>query len=625
MTAEPTTTNHSPQALRVANAPRCFKLLAGLLPFYVLANAFFAFPENWSIGVFVMVVMVLTFAMLPASSRSADTDGMPWYDWIAVALMIGLVGYYIFAYEDLNANIGGYDEWQHALMAVAVLLTVEAARRAVGIVVPLIALLLVAWAFWYGFPHSMILTRLYVGDSGMFGTLTDIFMRYVFLFFIFGALMERAGAASFLQRYINAVTGRTTAGAAKAAIFGSGVMGMLIGTSAGNVAVTGTLTIPMMRREGYTPPRAAAIETVAGLGGELSPPVMGSAAFVLVAYTATTYQQVALISILPAILYYLPIYLMVHFEGIRDNRRADVQSSGETAWQLVRAYYHLAAAPIVLVVLIGMGFSPTYAAAGGVITVAVLSQIQRTERLSLADLWRALVDGTISFLSLGATAPILGTILVIVLLIGLPTTMTTVAVNFASGALFLVAFGVFLLALVLGMGMPIVAAYMILSTVAAPTLTTFGVPLLAAHLFIFWYAQTGALTPPVALATQIASAIAGCSMWKTAWEAIKLSVGLFATPLGFIYGSLLSPDIGVRLWAFVSTGTGLALWAAFTIGFVRRPLTLVEKIILPVLIAAIVAPPQPFDIAGVVFGMGFLGWLYFFAGGQHNAVPSEAR
>lgn len=600
-----------PGLRRRERAPAVFKLLAGLLPIYALATAVVAVPDNWALGIFLWIVLVLTFTVLPATRRPADQDGIPWYDWIAAALITVTIGYYVLYYEELQENIGAYADWQFAIMGVTLALTLEAARRAIGAVVPIIGAALLIWAFQQGFPSSMILTRFYVGESGMFGTLTDIFLRYVFLFFIFGALMERAGAGSFLQRYLNAVTGKVTAGAAKAAILGSGVLGTLIGTSSGNVAVTGSLTIPMMKKEGYTPQKAAAIETVAGLGGELSPPVMGSAAFVLVAYTATSYRELAIISILPAVLYYLPIFLMVHFEGLRDNRRAAVQPSGETGWQLLRAYSHLACAPVVLIALIAGGYSPTYAAAGGVITAAVLSQIQKTDRLTLRDLWGALVEGTMNFLTLGATAPVLGIILVIVLLIGLPSTMTTVAVNLAAGNIILVMLGVFLLALVLGMGMPIVAAYMILATVAAPALMTFQIPLLTAHLFIFWYTQTAALTPPVALATQIASAIAGVSMWKTAYEAMRLAIGMFVVPVVMIFGTLLSKDGDLRLWSFLATGTALALWSAATVGFVRSRLSWPERSALLILILGIAWPWAPLNIASVALGLTYLSVRYF--------------
>jgi TRAP transporter 4TM/12TM fusion protein len=598
----------APGRLRRERAPIVIKVLAALLPIYALTSAFMAVPDNWALGVFLWAVIVIDFAIVPASKRKDDQEGIPWYDWLAMALATGVIGYYILTFENLNGNMGAYEDWQYVLMSVAVLVCMEAARRAIGPIIPIIGIVLVAWALWQGFPSSMILTRLYVGESGMFGTLTDVFMRYVFLFFIFGAMMENAGAASFLQHFLHALTGRVSAGAAKAAIFGSGVLGMLIGTSAGNVAVTGSLTIPMMKKEGYEPAKAAAIETVAGLGGELSPPVMGSAAFVLVAYTATPYRDVMLISILPAILYYLPIYLLVHFEGARDGRRAGAAASGESAFRLLRDYAYLAVGPIVLVVLIAVGYSPTYAAAGGIIATAILSQVQKRERLTLLDLARASMNGTMNFVTLGATVPVLATILVVVLLIGLPTMMTAVTLKFAGGVILPVMAGIFLLALVLGMGMPIVAAYMILATVTAPALTTFAIPLLTAHLFILWYTQTAALTPPVALAAQIASAIAGCSMWKTAYQAIRLSVGLFVVPIAMIYGGIVSSAWSVRLWSFAQLSIGFAFWCAAVAGFIRAPLSRFERGCLLLAISGVLVPVTPVNIATVVLGICYFAW-----------------
>lgn len=598
--------------LRRERAPIAIKLMAGLLPIFALTGAFIAVPDNWALGVFLWVVLVIDFAILPATKHTTDQKGIPWYDWLAIALTTVVIAYYVFEYENLNLNMGAYDDWQYAVMVIAIVLSLEAARRAIGPVVPLIGIVIIVWALQQGFPSSMILTRLYVGEQGMFGTLTDVFLRYVFLFFIFGAMIERAGAASFLHRYLHAVTGRVTAGAAKAAIFGSGAMGMLIGTSAGNVAVTGSLTIPMMMKEGYEPPKAAGIETVAGLGGELSPPVMGSAVFVLVAYTATPYRDVMLISILPAILYYLPIYLLVHFEGARDNRRAAAVASGESGWRLLRDYFHLALAPIVLVALIAVGFSPTYAAAGGIVSVVVLSQLRKGQRVTLLDLARASMNGTMNFITLGATVPVLAIILVLVLLMGLPTIMTAITLKFAGGVILPVMFGIFMLALVLGMGMPIVAAYMILATVTAPALTSLAVPLLTAHLFILWYTQTAALTPPVALAAQIASAIAGCSMWKTAYEAMRLSIGLFVVPIAMIYGGIVAPEWGVRLWSFAELSIGFAFWCAAVAGFIRAPLGRLERVCLVISTFGVILPFTPLNVITVVLGICYFGWRLFW-------------
>jgi len=602
----------APGRLRRERAPIAIKSIAGLLPIFALTCAFMAVPDNWGLGIFLWAVLIIDFAILPATKRATDQDGIPWYDWLAIALVTVVIGYYVFEYENLNLNMGDYHDWQYAVMVVAILLSLEAARRAIGPIVPLIGIVIIVWALQQGFPSSMILTRLYVGEQGMFGTLTDVFMRYVFLFFIFGAMMEHAGAATFLQRYLHAVTGRVTAGAAKAAIFGSGALGMLIGSSAGNVAVTGSLTIPMMRKEGYERSKAAGIETVAGLGGELSPPVMGSAAFVLVAYTATPYRDVMLISILPAILYYLPIYLLVHFEGARDGRRAATAASGESAWVLLRDYSHLVIAPMVLVALIAVGFSPTYAAAGGVVASAVLSQFRKGQRLSFLDLARASVNGTMNFITLGATVPVLAIILVLVLLIGLPTIMTAITLKFAGGVILPVMFGIFLLALVLGMGMPIVAAYMILATVTAPALTSLAVPLLTAHLFILWYTQTAALTPPVALAAQIASSIAGCSMWATAYQAMRLSIGLFVVPIAMIYGGIVAPEWSVRLWSFAQLSIGFAFWCAAIAGFIRTPLGRVERICLAISTFGVILPFTPLNVITVGLGICYFGWRLFW-------------
>lgn len=583
-----------------------FKLIGFMFPLIFLFFAFVQVQSQWQLGLFVWIVLTLVFAIKPATKTARRSNAVPWYDWILIAASAVVCLNYILNYTYYIQNIGGYTQVDNLLMSLAVALSIEAARRSIGIVVPTLTVAFISYAVWIGFPPSILLTRIYVGESGMFGTITDVFARYVLLFFIFGAVMERAGAAEFLQRYMNAIAGKVTAGSAKGCIFGSGFLGMLIGTSAGNISVSGPLTIPLMKREGYSAGRASGIEVASSIGGEMSPPVMGSAAFLIVANTGIPYKELMLISVLPAILYYWTIFIMVHFEGRRDVDKIDQRIlSDERPGRLVLEYIHLLLAPVVLVVIIAMGYSPTYAAAGGTIAAILLSQVSKSKRISFRDLGGSLISGSFNFVSLGAMVPILGIILVSVLLVGLPTHMSSWALTLAAGQLYLVLIGTFLLALVLGMGMPIVAAYMILATVAGPALGQFAVPAIAIHLFLLWCAQTSAITPPVALASYIASIIAGCTMWRTSIEAMRYGIGMLVMPALIIYSNIVADGWGDRLVTFGFAFLGFTLWAAFVVGYAATALSAARRLLVAVTIVCLCIPNLWVNVAAGLMGLTF--------------------
>jgi TRAP transporter 4TM/12TM fusion protein len=413
---------------------------------------------------------------------------------------------------------------------------------------------------------DQILGRIFLGENGMFGTIADTFCRYVLLFMVFGTLMERAGGTEFLYRLILKLR-KVKGGPAKAAVIGSAILGSIMGSSAGNVAVTGSMTIPMMKRVGYASHKAGAIEVAAGLGGEISPPIMGAAAFLIVANTSIPYREVMLLSILPAILYYLPIFVSIHLDAEKYNIQPE-EAAGDEMVKLSE-FSHLIIPPVVLVGAIMFGFSATYGAAAGIIAVIAVSQFKKSSRLGPKKLAEGLFSGALSFLNIGSAAPVLGFIMVGVVLAGIPSEFGNWAISLTSGLLPLVIFMVFLMGLVLGMGLPIVGSYLILATVAGPAMSTYGLNVLAIHLMILWYCETAAVTPPVCLATFVACGIAGSKLVPTALHAMWLVAGMYVMPLLFIYTPLVSGTLEQRLIVFAFSAVGFICWSVMTVGYFK--------------------------------------------------------
>jgi TRAP transporter 4TM/12TM fusion protein len=552
-----------------------FRLLAIMFPVLFLLVAYFPVPDHVAIGTFIWLVWILTLAFKPFSSKKKENRKIPFYDWILIAAATYIYTHYVFGYYEIMMNLGLYTLKDYIIIISAIIISLETARRIFGLVLPAIALCSIGFLVYAGFMPDQILGRIFLGELGIFGSIADVFARYVLLFMIFGRLMEQAGGTEFLYRLILRLR-HVKGGPAKAAVLGSAALGMLMGSSAGNVAVTGSMTIPMMKRVGYKPARAGAIEVAASLGGELTPPVMGAAAFLIVANTGIPYRTVILLSILPAILYYLPIFFSIHLEAERFNF-VSPETSDKTDFSLME-FAHLIIPPFVLVSMIIFGYSPTYGAAAGIIAVMIVSQFRSATRMSALKILNGLMEGALSFLNVGAAAAVLGFILVGVIMAGLPSQFGNWAINLTGGSLPLVMFVVFIMGLVLGMGIPIVGSYLILATVAGPALESFGVNILAAHLLIMWFCETAAVTPPVCLATFVACGIAGSKMWPTAKEAMKLVIGMYLIPVLFLYSPLISGSWGQRLFVFIFAAIGFILYAILTSRYFKGVLNMGTEI-----------------------------------------------
>jgi TRAP transporter 4TM/12TM fusion protein len=558
-----------------------FKILAVIFPAAFLLTPFVPIPDHVTIGTFIWFIWILTLAFKPLSNKNEKT-GIPWYDWILILASTLICADYVCNYYYLTSQMGIYGLKDYIEISAAIIISIETARRTFGWMLPLIAVGSLGFLVYAGFMPDQILGRIFLGENGMFGTIADTFCRYVLLFMVFGTLMERAGGTEFLYRLILKLR-KVKGGPAKAAVIGSAILGSIMGSSAGNVAVTGSMTIPMMKRVGYEPHKAGAIEVAAGLGGEISPPIMGAAAFLIVANTSIPYREVMLYSILPAILYYLPIFSVIHLDAEKYDIRPEEVADDEKV--RLSEFAHLIIPPVVLVGAILFGFSATYGAAAGIIAVILVSQFKKNSRLSPKKLAEGLYSGAVSFLNIGSAAPVLGFIMVGVILAGIPSQFGNWAIGLTNNFLPLVIFIVFLMGLILGMGLPIVGSYLILATVAGPAMSTYGFHVMAVHLMILWFCETAAVTPPVCLATFVACGIAGSKLWPTARIAMCLVIGMYVMPLLFIYTPLIAGTLEQRIIVFAFAAVGFFCWSVMYVGYFRGCLSV------PVRVAGLLIAP----------------------------------
>jgi TRAP-type uncharacterized transport system fused permease subunit len=536
---------------------------------------FYPIADHFSIGVFIWLVWIMGIIALPMDRRTKkERISIPWYDWGLLGLATLVCWYYILLYEELNFSLGNLSAIDKIIIFIALILTLEVVRRAMGYILPVIALTGIGILYLIGYSTNQIMTRLYVGDIGFFGNIADTFARYVLLFFIFGSLMEKAGGTEFLRQLVQRMSGSDPQGPAKAAVLGSAALG---NDYKGLAPATSQLPAPddsddeaggsLIRRRG--------IESVS-VWEEITPPVMGAAVFLPVANTGIPYRDIIIISALPAILYYLPIFTAIHLEAKRfpemfanfkkKEGRDQVQES------LFKKFGYLLLPPIILVGAILFGYSPNYGAAGAIFTIVIANQIKRNSKLSLSELANALVAGTFSFIQMGVTAALLGIIITFVVMSGLANQFVSWSTIQMGGHLPLVILIVFLMGLVLGMGI-LLWGYMILATVADQALRALGLPVLVAHLLMLWYAETAALTPPVCLAVYVAAGLAGTSINKTAFVAMRLAIAIYIVPLIMVYRPLVVGTWGEHFMVFGFTAVGLLILAVANAGYLRGELS----------------------------------------------------
>jgi TRAP transporter 4TM/12TM fusion protein len=565
--------NLSPSFSRVAAL-----ICAGFSAFYLYTSLYGIISTESHLGIYFMITLALTFIFYKGSSKSLTTRPSI-IDWVLVALVVICIGYWINQYDSLIMRLG----WQPSNLVVlmggiTILISMEAARRVTGPIIPVLTAVFLLYAFFgtsmpgplkhCGYPIWRIVEYNYITNEGMLGMITNIFASYIFVFIIFGAFLERSGLGSLFIDTALALTGHRTGGPGIVACIASGFMGMVSGSPVANVVTTGSFTIPLMKRVGYTPEFAGAVEAAASTGGQYMPPIMGAAAFILAEFTGTPYIRVVMLSIIPAFLYFGSVGLMIYLEarkkklhGLKREELPTIKSI------LVRSYLFIPVA--VIITLMVKGYSPFFSAVWAIITTVILSWLRAETRMGPKEIFEALVKGARTSLAVGALVGCLGVILGTSLLTGLPSLLSGVLTKLSFDMLPLLIFWLIVSGYIIGMGLPATPAYLILSLFGVPALALYNIDPLVAHLIVFWVAVNSVITPPVALAAMAAASISGGNPYRTGFLATKLGSWLYLMPFLFVYTPILMVNgFNARvLLSIVTALIGMVSWASAMEGF----------------------------------------------------------
>lgn len=590
--------------------------------FTIFVSSFGAMMEIKSRAWFLGYLLIMIFLLVPARKNEKNDRKLPSvWDWFCIAATIASISYLLLNY-DAFVNMAGLhipaDFWFGGL---GILVTFEAARRSAGIVMTILAFVFLLYNFMgpyipgiFGHANlglNRVIDNLWWGTQGIFGIVLGVASTYVFVFIVFGAFLRKSGFIDFITNLSMAIAGRTAGGPAKVAVIGSGFMGMINGSGVANTSAVGTVTIPLMKKTGFTSHFAAAVESVAGTGGVIAPPVMGAASFVMAEYLGIPYRQIMLAALIPAILYFTMCMMSVHFEakkmaihGLPKNRLPNI-------WKVLKDGGHLIIPVIIIIVLLISGTTPLYAAVWSMIATVVVSWFKKETRMGPKEIFKALEEGAKGVLTVGAACAIVGVVIGTISLTSVGLTLGNNILDLAGNHLLLVALFTMLISILLGMGVPVTASYVITATISAPLLATMGVPLLVAHMFAFFFAALSDITPPVALAAMAASGIAGAPFFKVAFTAVRLGFIGFAIPYFFLYNPVLLFQ-GGSLWASVLAGitavVGVTVLAAAFSNWFLDKLNILQRILLAISGVCLIIPGMPSNAAGIVIAIVVFIW-----------------
>lgn len=478
-----------------------------------------------------------------------QTRPLPLIDLVLVAMTLAVAVYIFIEYDGLITRITGATQYDVIFGAMLVLLILEAARRCVGKVIALLGLLFMLYAYFgkyvpgtfghRGFTFDQIMEQMFVQTWGIFGVPLASASVFIIIFIIFGAFLMKSGAGEFFIEVAYALAGRARGGPAKTAVVASALMGTLSGSAVANVVTTGSFTIPLMIRTKLKPTFAAAVEASASTGGSIMPPVMSAVAFLIAQYTHTPYVKIIGYALVPAILFYVSVYFMIHFEACREGLAPMESTDMPDLKETMKKGGHFLIPIVVMVILLALQMSPMKAGFYAIVLTVALSWVRKETRMGLKEIIDALELGSRNVVIISVTCAIAGIIVGSISLCGLGIKFSSAMLGIAGGNLIMLLFLTMISCIILGMGMPIVPAYIIVFTLGVPAIVEAGVMPVIAHFFVFYYATFSGLTPPVALSAYAAAGIAKVDPLKVALEAMKVSVVAFIIPFAFVLDSRL--------------------------------------------------------------------------------------
>ena len=581
-------------------------------------------------------LLLFTFLLFPAYRREKRIRTLPsLWDMALIAVSTGSLLYLVMNYTRIAQQGGRVTSFELGIAAAALFCIFEASRRASGNLT-LLALLFLAYN-WFGeylpgylghngFTLKRVLITQFWGTQGVLGTGIGVSATYIFLFVLFGAFLKHSGFSKFINDFSLTLVGQTSGGPAKVAVVASALLGMINGSAIANVATTGTITIPLMKRTGYKKEFAGAVEAVASTGGQFCPPIMGAVGFVMAEFLNLSYTQVMLAAIVPALLYYVGLLVAVHLEAKRLGLSGLSRENIPDAIVVLREQGHLI---LPLVSLIGMmfyGFTPLYAAVLSIFVTVIASWLRKETRMTPTIILKAMVEGSKSAISVGVCCVIIGVIIGTVTLTSMGLNMGYLILSFVdNGSIYLTGLLVMIMSSILGMGVPGVAAYVIVQAVAVPVLIKAGALPIVAHLFCLIYACLSNITPPVAMSAYVAAGIAGSDQTKTGLWAVRLGLIGFLIPFFFLDNPILligvtpEANLSAMLWAIATALVGTASLVMGLEGWILLRASMLERLILISSAPFLLLPGMYSDVIGIGGLAGVLLYQLF----QHHRASSE--
>ena len=571
---------------------------------------------------FMGCIMILGFLTYPASKKHVKVNSLPWYDIVLMILGAAAFFYYSFSYNDLSRVLTSpirMTMTYNIIGIVGVLVLAELCRRCVGLPILFVAGALLIYTFASGQSLNAVIHSLFYSTQGILSTPVNVCAKFIVVFIIFGAFLERTGIANFFIDLANSVAGSASGGPAKVAVVASALEGMVSGSSVANTVGSGSITIPLMKKTGYRAEFAGAVEAAASTGGQIMPPIMGAAAFLMTEYVNEPYGQIAVRAILPAVLYFLGIFIAVHLEAKKFGLRGIPRSELPKFSQLIRKIYLLA--PLVILIYLVTSNSNTIqvSASIAIIVAVVASLFDKDNRITPKRFFEALAAGARGTITVAVACGIAGVIAGCITVTGLGSKLISGVIALSGGNAMIGLVLTMICCIILGMGVPTTANYCIMATTCAPILQELGVNLIAAHFFVFYFGIVADITPPVALAAYAGSAIAKSNPMKTGVQATKLAIGAFIVSYVFALNPsmlFINASVGDIVLICATAVLGMFGIAAAMNGYLFKKIQWYMRIAFMVSGLLLLVPGLVTDIAGLVLLAALTAYQYFSARGS---------
>ena len=569
--------------------------------------AFYGPPNAFTLrSTHIGFALVLAFLILPMR-KTGPQEQPNVVSWLLLAASIVVTAYPVLERDYIINRMIYVDDLRQidvifGWLMIAILL--EATRRAVGLALPLTAGIFLLYALlWVDTDPALLLEQMYMTTEGIFGIPASVSATYVMLFILFGALVERSGTGKLFMDFAMSLTGHTAGGPAKVACITSGLFGTVSGSAVANVMTTGTFTIPMMRRIGYKASFAGAVEAVASTGGQIMPPIMGAAAFVMAEFLGISYLSVAAFALLPAVLYFLAVFCAVHFEAKRSGMRGLPREELPRLGEVLRERGHLFAPLLIIIGVLLAGYSAPFAALCGIVSVIPTALLRASTRhyVRLDNLIEALVAGARNTVSVALACACAGIVIGVITLTGLGIEFTSLVLTASQNSLVLALILTMLAGIILGMGMPTTPAYIVQVALLVPAIVKLGVVVEAAHMFVFYFAILSAITPPVAMAVYAANGISRAGLWDSGLAALKLGATGYIVPYFFVFGPSL---LLIGSWSTIALTTitavlGVVCLSGGLIGYLLAAASLWQRLFLISAAFVLIKPGLVTDAVGL--------------------------